>query len=279
MAAVTSAFAPAKINLTLHVTGQRQDGYHLLDSLVAFADVGDVVRVHERVDAGLSLDVFGPKAQQVPTDCSNSVLQAAALMGQDGLAFDLEKNLPAQAGIGGGTSDAAAALRAVAELRGIDIPGGLEALGADVPVCAVARAARMSGIGEIVHPVLGFPRVWAVLVNPGVSVPTPKVFRALTSRNNAPMPKSLPNWQSVPALMSWLDAQRNDLQEAAVSVEPMIGLVLEALSAVTPRPPVRMSGSGATCFALFESAGIARSAARKLSQQHPDWWVVDCELS
>ncbi len=276
MAVVTKAFAPAKINLTLHVTGQRADGYHRLDSLVAFADVGDVLTLRE--GQGLTLDVFGPKARHVPTDASNSILQAAVFLGQDNLAFGLEKNLPAQAGIGGGTSDAAAALRAIADLRGVDIPGGLEALGADVPVCALARAARMSGIGEIVRPIT-LPTLPAVLVNPGASVATPAVFRALMSKENAPMPSQVPEFRDVSACADWLSAQRNDLEVPAMGQARVIEQVLGDLTMTGGNLLARMSGSGATCFGLYATKAQAQMAASELASAHPDWWVVDCELS
>ncbi|WP_273524913.1 4-(cytidine 5'-diphospho)-2-C-methyl-D-erythritol kinase, partial [Rhodosalinus sediminis] len=166
------ARAPAKVNLALHVTGRRADGYHTLDSLVVFADAADVVRV--RPAETPSLRVTGPRAEGVPTDASNLVMRAAAAMGV-AAAIELEKHLPAAGGIGGGSSDAAATLRALAAMTGRAPPADLAALGADVPVCMAPGPARMRGIGEVVEPLAALPALDAVLVNPGVAVPTPQV--------------------------------------------------------------------------------------------------------
>ena len=265
----SEVFAPAKINLTLHVTGQRADGYHLLDSLVAFADIGDRVRM----TAGpmLSIEVSGPFARGVPTDQSNLVWKAAELAGWTGW-IELEKNLPHGAGIGGGSADAAAVLRAV------DYDGDATALGADVPVCRLARAARMTGIGDAVRTLPGLPPLYAVLANPGVHVSTPHVFGALTAKNNAPMPV-LPDRPSAMELIRWLGAQRNDLEQPAVQAQPVIGDALNALSERARDGFVRMSGSGATCFALCATRDEAASIAEDLTRAHPDWWVCDCALS
>ena len=271
------ARAPAKVNLTLHVTGQRPDGYHLLDSLVLFADLGDRLRVAD--GPGLRLSVEGPLAEGVPSDDSNSILQAARFLGADDLHFTLTKTLPSAAGIGGGTSDAAAALRAVAELRGLDLPADVSPLGADVPVCLLGRAARMEGIGEKVTPVAGLPGMFAVLANPGVAVSTPAVFRRLAQRANPAMPAELPIFSTARDLAQWLATQRNDLEEPAIAEEPVIAEVLKALSALPGQLLSRMSGSGATCFALFETRAEAEAAAKALQQDHPDWWVAPCALS
>jgi 4-diphosphocytidyl-2-C-methyl-D-erythritol kinase len=264
------AFAPAKINLTLHVTGQRADGYHLLDSLVVFANVGDWVWF-DPAD-GMSLEVSGPFADGVPTDGRNLVCKAAALAGQTG-HIRLEKNLPHGAGIGGGSSDASALLSALGSTD-----TGLS-LGADVPVCRLGQAARMSGIGDVVAPITALPELFAVLVNPAVLVPTPEVFKALESKNNNPMPDVLPKFSSAAELINWLASQRNDLESAAIKCAPQIAGVLDVLRAQPDQKLVRMSGSGATCFALFETADRAELAARNVHANHPDWWVVDCVLS
>lgn len=273
----TKSFAPAKVNLSLHVTGQQGDGYHLLDSLVVFADIGDWVQVTDGV--GLSLSVSGPMAARVPSDGRNSILQAAAFLRQDDLAFSLDKQLPASAGIGGGTSDAAASLRAVVALRGCAVPADLLPLGADVPICALAQAARMQGIGERVTPVSGLPRLYAVLVNPGVTVATPTIFKALARKDNAPMPDILPRFQTAVDLAGWLRLQRNDLERPAIAAQPIIGGVLGELSATGAPLLVRMSGSGATCFALYASAEEAALSAADLAFKHPDWWVRACQLA
>ncbi|MGC9368630.1 MAG: 4-(cytidine 5'-diphospho)-2-C-methyl-D-erythritol kinase [Paracoccaceae bacterium] len=271
------ALAPAKVNLTLHVTGQRADGYHLLDSLVVFADIGDRLRVEN--GPGLRLAVEGPLAEGVPTDDGNSILQAARLLGADDLHFTLTKVLPSAAGIGGGTSDAAAALRAVAQLRGLELPSDVSPLGADVPVCLLGRAARMEGIGEKVTPVAGLPGIFAVLANPGVAVSTPAVFKRLAQKANLPMPAGLPCFATARGLAEWLATQRNDLEAPAIAEQPVIAEVLKTLSALPDALLSRMSGSGATCFALFETRAQAKAAAQALQLDHPEWWVAPCALS
>jgi len=267
--------APAKINLALHVIGQRPDGYHLLDSLVAFADAGD--RVTVRPAARTRLRVTGPMAAGVPKDMGNSVLRAAALIGVTA-GITLDKHLPAAAGIGGGSSDAAACLRALARLAGVAVPEGVLALGADVPVCLLARAARMRGIGEEVEPVEGLPPLDAVLVNPRVPVATPGVFARLESRDKGGMPGVLPRWRDGAELARWLALQRNDLETPARALCPEIGAVLNALRANEACALVRMSGSGATCFGLCPDAGTARAQAARIAAQRPDWWVTATRL-
>ncbi|WP_224824900.1 4-(cytidine 5'-diphospho)-2-C-methyl-D-erythritol kinase [Cognatishimia sp. MH4019] len=269
-----SAFAPAKINLTLHVTGQRTDGYHLLDSLVCFADIGDLVTV--AFDAALSLTVTGPRAKGVPTDDSNLVLKAARFLDPNGMAhITLDKHLPAAAGIGGGSSDAAATLRALSELWEVPLPDSTVTLGADVPVCLHPMALRMQGVGDLLTPVAPLPETHAVLVNPGVDVPTPAVFNALKHKDNAPM-EGVPTFADTRALARWLAEQRNDLQAPAIGQAP---LILDVLDRLDDGLFAAMSGSGATCFALYTSAAEARAKARDLSQDQPGWWVAPCRLS
>ncbi|MBY5931616.1 4-(cytidine 5'-diphospho)-2-C-methyl-D-erythritol kinase [Tateyamaria omphalii] len=254
------AFAPAKINLTLHVTGQRADGYHLLDSLVVFADVGDRIRFVPAPSK--RIDVSGPFSVGVPTDDRNLIWRAADLAGVTG-HFSLEKNLPHGAGIGGGSSDAAAVLRLLgAEAHAL-------ALGADVPVCLLDVPQRMRGIGEDVTPVGAVPALDMVLVNPGVHVPTPEVFARLRQKENAGMDARL-GWPDVAAFKDWLAAQRNDLQTPAASGNPAIPA---ALSALKGAEIVRMSGSGATCFGIYPDAQTAEVAADRIAQKQPRWWV------
>ncbi|WP_372602605.1 4-(cytidine 5'-diphospho)-2-C-methyl-D-erythritol kinase [Actibacterium sp.] len=273
----TKAFAPAKINLTLHVTGRRDDGYHLLDSLVAFADIGDRITVEP---AGMTdLIVTGPMARGVPVDDSNLVLRAAALAKAPPLAITLEKHLPAAAGIGGGSSDAAAVLRAIADLTGTPVPEDALRLGADVPVCLRATATRMSGIGETLTPVPPLPELWAVLANPRVAVPTPKVFAALRQRINPAMPATIPAFADARSLVKWLKTQRNDLEAAAISLSPVIADVLGALQTLPGSLMARMSGSGATCFALFDTEEAAQDAAELLAMTRSDWWSAAARLS
>lgn len=269
------AFAPAKINLTLHVTGRRSDGYHLLDSLVMFADTGDRLRLEPAAE--MSLEVSGPFSGGVPCDHRNLVWQAAAGAGWSG-RIALEKNLPHGAGIGGGSSDAAAVLAALAQ-QGAEIPEDLPLrLGADVPVCMAAKASRMRGIGEQICPV-ALPELPAVLVNPRVEVPTPMVFKALSERSNAPMPEDIPRFASVPDFAGWAAQQRNDLEAPAIACQPVIGDVLSALTAQPGSLLARMSGSGATCFALFSALAEAEAAAQAIAADCPDWWVMAVTLS
>lgn len=264
------ALAPAKVNLALHVTGRRADGYHLLDSLVVFPAVGD--RLEAAAARDLSLAVDGPFAAALAG--RNLVLDAAALVGPGrGAAIRLTKRLPVASGIGGGSSDAAAAVRLLARLWGLAVPPAeaLLRLGADVPVCLLGRACRMRGIGEGLAP-LALPGVAMVLVNPGVPVETRAVFAALGSRDNAPMAEP-PVLADSAALIGWLRRQRNDLQAAAVRVAPVIGTVLAALAAQPGCGLARMSGSGATCFGLFATAREAEAAAAALGRE-PGWWAV-----
>ncbi|NVO21852.1 4-(cytidine 5'-diphospho)-2-C-methyl-D-erythritol kinase [Donghicola mangrovi] len=264
------AFAPAKVNLTLHVTGQRADGYHLLGSLVVFVGVGDRITVAPAQALGLT--VTGPRAAGVPTGPENLVLRAAALLGAGGAEITLEKHLPAAAGIGGGSSDAAASLRALSALWGVDLPAdrGLS-LGADVPVCLRAAPCIMSGVGEVLTDVPALPAMWMVLVNPGVEVPTPAVFRGLSRKDNPPMAE-VPEGLNAQGFADWLATQRNDLEPPARAIAPVIGDVLEAISA-SGALIARMSGSGATCFGLFADADSAGAAAHQIKEKAPAWWV------
>ncbi len=269
-----TAFAPAKINLTLHVTGQRADGYHLLQSLVVFADVGDRITVSPAQE--LSLTVTGPLSAGVPTDATNLVLRAAREIGVLGAEITLEKHLPAAAGIGGGSSDAAAALRALHQMTGVDLPKdqGLS-LGADVPVCLRAQAALMEGIGEDISPMPELPPLPTVLINPRVDVPTPAVFKALICKDNPAM-SVVPQNASFDEFCDWLADQRNDLQAPAIQHAPQITQVLEALQGARL---VRMSGSGATCFGLYPDVSQAKAAAAAIQAAHPQWWVTATTLA
>lgn len=265
-------FAPAKVNLTLHITGKRDDGYHLLDSLVAFAaGVGDRVTVEAAQDTTLVLT--GPFGHGLPTGPDNLVLKAAALMNAPA-KITLEKNLPPASGIGGGSADAAATLRALSHAYDVPLPdtAALLTLGADVPVCMERGVVRMSGIGDVITPVFG-PLAWPlVLVNPGVEVSTAAVFAALTTPNNAPMASELydPAYFEFP---DWLGRQRNDLEIPARSTAPVISDVIAAILEETGCRFARMSGSGATCFGVFDTTDQAEDAAAAIEERHPDWWV------
>jgi 4-diphosphocytidyl-2-C-methyl-D-erythritol kinase len=272
--------APAKINLTLRVLRRRADGYHDLDSLVAFADLADTVGFTPGEAFGLR--VSGPGAGDCGDPSANLILKAA-----DALAarveyltrgtFDLDKHLPVAAGLGGGSSDAAAALRLLARANGIAandprIVAAAETVGADVPACLAPVARVMRGIGHDLGPPVGLLPLPAVLVNPRVAVATAAVFRALAlpvDGNQAP-----PNPPKARAeLRDWLRVQGNDLEVPARHIAPVIGDVLDALRAQPGVDVVRMSGSGATSFALFPDIATAQAAAAALSSAQPRWWV------
>jgi len=268
----TERLAPAKVNLTLHVTGRRADGYHLLDSLVVFVGTGD--RVTLAPAAEMSLRVTGPRAAGVPADRRNLVWQAAELLGP--MQIVLEKHLPHAAGIGGGSADAAATLIAGAAALQCPLPpaAAVLALGADVPVCLSAGPVRMRGVGEEITPLPPLPPLHAVLVNPGRPLATPDVFRALERRDNPAVPAELPRWPDAAALCAWLGEQRNDLELPARALVPEIDAVLAALGAAPGCGLARMSGSGATCFGLFATEAAAEAARAGLVAAHPGWWVA-----
>lgn len=277
--------APAKLNLALHVTGRRADGYHLLESLVVFTRFGDRLHVEPAAEDGFAID--GPFADQLDAGTDNLVLRAREALRQAlpeparqvlaPVAIRLEKNLPVASGIGGGSSDAAAALRSLNRLWGsklddralADIGAGL---GADVPMCLAARPLVAKGIGEIVEPVADFPTLALVLVNPDVAVPTPEVFARLTRRDGESLPP-LPGAIDFHSLRNWLETTRNDLEPAAREIQPAIGQALAALDKAGSGFS-RMSGSGATCFGLFETGNVAKRAALAIRAKHPGWFVA-----
>ena len=276
-----SSFAPAKINLYLHVVGRRGDGYHLIDSLVVFPEVGDTVRA--AAAQRLSLAVEGPFAAGVPTDSRNILVRAANVLAAAAgvpphAALRLRKQLPVASGIGGGSADAAAGLRALAALWGLDLPAGRMAalalgLGADVPMCLAKRPAFTGGIGEMLVPVPPLPQFTLLLANPGVELATPAVFGARYG------PFSQDGRFSVaPAdaadLARLLAVRRNDLTDAAVSLCAPVADVLVSLAALENSLIARMSGSGGTCFALFADANSAERGARLLRRSYPRWWVA-----
>ncbi|WP_262030837.1 4-(cytidine 5'-diphospho)-2-C-methyl-D-erythritol kinase [Microvirga sp. Mcv34] len=278
--------APAKINLTLHVLGRRNDGYHELESLVAFAGTGDDLRLEP--GAGLALDVSGPTASLAGNDADNLVLKAARLLAdrvedlQLG-TFHLTKRLPVAAGIGGGSSDAAAALRLLARLNGLPLshPALREAArltGADVPVCLEPRARMMRGAGEALGPLLDLPRLFAVLVNPRVPVETPAVFRALGLHPGQALAGAGHPVIERGALLETLKTARNDLEPPALRVQPLIGEALSLLRQTEGCRLARMSGSGATVFGLYDDCGTAAEAAKAVRRSRPDWWVKATSL-
>ena len=270
--------APAKINLALHVTGRRDDGYHLLESLVVFAELGDRIAVSTCETDSFAVD--GRFVSDVPLDGGNLVLRArdalrAAFPGHARpVSIALEKNLPVASGIGGGSSDAAATLRALARLWRIPIGEAELArlalpLGADLPMCLAGWPLVARGIGEHLEPVEDFPVLPMVLVNPGIAISTPEVFRALTRRDNPP----LAALTHACDMFEWLAATRNDLEPAAMSIVPAVGEALDALRQ-TGAAFARMSGSGATCFGIFDSQAAAQRAADAIGSRQPGWFTA-----
>lgn len=262
-------FAPAKINLWLRVTGRRADRYHLLDSLVVFAAIGDTISAEPAT--ALTLAVDGPFAPALAGEADNLVLRAArALAPGRGAALRLTKRLPVASGIGGGSADAAAALRALAALWGIDAAGAAAVaplLGADVPVCLAGTACRMRGVGEVLEPIPRLPPLGLALANPGVALETQNVFAARTAAFSAPFAPHA--WADAEALAADIRAAGNDLQAPAIALCPPIAEVLAALAGLPGALAASMSGSGATCFALFASAAEAAAAAERLPA---NWW-------
>jgi 4-diphosphocytidyl-2-C-methyl-D-erythritol kinase len=279
--------APAKVNLTLRVIGRRADGYHEIESLVVFADIGDTLTLAPaRALQGLNLEVRGPTAAASGTITDNLVIKAAGALADrvEGLKsgrFVLSKRLPVAAGVGGGSSDAAAALRLLAHANRVPLDDSrlyeaARAVGADVPVCLVPRARVMRGIGEVLSPPLDVPRLPAVLVNPRVAVPTRDVFAKLAAPQrdgDTPVGASVAISTDLPGYLSYIVGGSNDLEAPAISLQPAIAGVLDALRKLGGCRLSRMSGSGATCFGLFGSKRAAMTAAAELRKQHPQWWV------
>jgi 4-diphosphocytidyl-2-C-methyl-D-erythritol kinase len=278
--------APAKLNLYLHVVGRRPDGYHELDSLVAFADVADEIVAAPAPN--LSLTVAGPFGHALGGNRrGNLVWRAAVALARElgrppGAALTLVKNLPVASGIGGGSSDAAATLRALTALWPTALDEKALArlageLGADVPVCLTARTAWLGGIGERIEPAPPLPPAAVVLANPRRALPTPAVFKARRGAFSAPARFTDPPADAT-ALAAVLAPRRNDRTMAATELVPEIATVLARLAALDGALIARMSGSGATCFALFEKADAASAAAARLGQEQPRWWVASGRL-
>jgi 4-diphosphocytidyl-2-C-methyl-D-erythritol kinase len=281
--------ARAKVNLTLRVVGRRVDGYHDLQSLVAFADCAD--RLSLVPGPSLDLTTIGPLASACGETADNLVLKAARLLGERVPdlkvgSFTLDKVLPVAAGIGGGSADAAAALRLLAKLNNLALDDNrlLEVAlltGADVPVCLASRPCDMAGVGETLLP-LSLPKMPCVMVNPRVAVATKDVFSALGLRNGELLVGTsdilqAPAWPEAGASVEdWVEAlaeSSNDLEAPAMRIQPVITEVIAALNAANGAWLARMSGSGATCFAIFENTAEAQRAAQKIQLDHPQWWV------
>jgi len=281
--------ARAKVNLTLRVVGRRVDGYHDLESLVAFADCAD--RLSLLPGPSLDLITIGPLAAACGETADNLVLKAARLLGErvpdlKAGSFTLDKVLPVAAGIGGGSADAAAALRLLAKLNNLALDDKrlVEVAlltGADVPVCLASRPCDMTGVGENLLP-LSLPKMPCVMVNPRVAVATKDVFSALGLRNGQLLVGTsdilqAPAWPEAGASVEdWVEAlaeSSNDLEAPAMRIQPVITEVIAALNAANGAWLARMSGSGATCFAIFENTAEAQRAAQKIRLDHPQWWV------
>jgi 4-diphosphocytidyl-2-C-methyl-D-erythritol kinase len=283
--AAVELFAPAKVNLYLHVTGKRRDGYHLLDSLVVFAGTGDTLRFAP--SETLSLEIEGPSAAHLSAGEDNIVLKAARALA-DALgrpaqaAITLEKHLPVASGIGGGSADAAATLRGLMALWDVSIDDATLAriglgLGADLPVCLAGRPTQMSGIGETLEPALPLPPAWLVLVNPRVALSTPSVFRARAGDFTPAAPLTeIP--ADAHALANALIGRRNDLAQPAMGLEPAVKTMLDAIGGTQGCLLARMSGSGATCFGLYADEATADEAADALAEAYPDWWVAPAPI-
>ncbi len=277
-----SICAPAKLNLFLHVGEKRPDLYHALESLVVFAEAGD--RLEFSLSPELSLKIAGPFRAQCPRNENNLVLKAARLLKEQsrteqGAVIALEKNLPVAAGLGGGSADAAAAVRALNVLWHLERPEAelmelASALGSDVPACLLSRPCWMEGRGDHVTRTPPLPQLAAVLVNPGVAVPTADVFAALNARTGVgrmrPPPASI---QSLWDVVAYLDDSTNDLEAPASRLHPIIDEVLDALSQEPGCVVAQMSGSGATCFGLFDGRYLAVGGAERIAFEHPEWWV------
>lgn len=284
MSATLLEKAAAKINLTLRVIGRRADGYHDLESLVAFADVADALALQPGAED--RLEVSGPFAGKSGTVGDNLVLKALGALrqrttGLKGGRFLLEKNVPVAAGLGGGSADAAAALRLIARANTISLedPRLLEAacaVGADVPVCLDPCPRIMRGVGELLSPPIELPAMPAVLVNPAVAVATRDVFGKFSGGQGEGILANVP--REFDALIEYLARHGNDLTAAAIACAPVVAEVLAALKELPGARLVRMSGSGSTCFALFATQRDAAAAAQRLAAEQKDWWVKATSL-
>lgn len=278
--------ARAKINLYLHVVGKRVDGYHLLDSLIVFAETGDEIRVTKAAD--LTLTVDGPFGAGLDTDSGNLVMRAALALRTlggvaQGAAIHLTKNLPLASGIGGGSADAAATLLALIDLWQLKPDWAAlyklaEKLGADVPVCLDGRPSFVGGIGEDIRPAGKMPATHILLVNPLVETPTPAVFKARRGAFSAPARWTEPP-RSARDLAAFLATRQNDLTEPAIVVAPVVADVLAAIGATQDCLLARLSGSGATCFGLYDNAAAAESARQQIGGRYPTWWAVAAAIA
>jgi len=272
--------APAKVNLYLHVVGRRSDGFHLLDTLMVFTELAD--RIEVMADDALSLAVDGPFADRLPEDADNNLVMRAARTLADtagvkpAARITLTKNLPVSAGLGSGSSDAAATLKALSQLWAIpegkvDLPELALSLGADVPACLAAEPVFVGGIGEVLTPTPRLPATDILLVNPGVQLATESVFKARRG-GFSPEARFETSPQDVRTLADILEDRQNDLAEAATTLSPVVTQMLRVIEASPGCRLARMSGSGATCFGLFDDRGTAERAKEELESR--DWWCA-----
>ena len=279
--------APAKINLLLHVGNRRPDGYHDLESLVAFAAIGDEIEL--ATDNGFSLSVDGPFGEGLEAGEQNLALRAARILADrvgasSGVRIRLTKNVPVAAGLGGGSADAAAVLRGLVCLWNLDpdvemLRDAAATLGADVPVCLTCAPAWMEGKGERITLVSQLPAMPLLLANPGVPVPTASVFGGLRERRGLGLVRPVAPFPDASALVRFLQGTTNDLEAPARAIAPVIGVVLDEMAGLPGLALARMSGSGATCFGLFENESLIVAARTMLRQRHPQWWVVATRLA
>lgn len=274
--------APAKLNLFLHVGNKRADGYHDLESLVAFVGHQDGIWLER--DHDFTLSVTGPFAPSVPSGDDNLVVRAARLLAKEsaagtGAKITLQKQIPPAAGLGGGSADAAAVLRGLVRLWNIDLDRGAlrdiaASLGADVPVCIESATSWMEGRGELVTALPSLPLLWLLLVNPRVEVPTGRVFSGLRQRSGLGLKPPGERFDDVFQLVDFLGSTKNDLEAPACAIAPEIGEVLKEIRALPDVMLARMSGSGATCFGVFQTHDFVMRAVQLLNSRHPDWWIA-----
>ncbi|MBX2831849.1 MAG: 4-(cytidine 5'-diphospho)-2-C-methyl-D-erythritol kinase [Rhodospirillales bacterium] len=291
MSATYSEQAPAKINLFLHVTGKRDDGYHLLESLVCFTSVGDVLTGELREDGVITLNITGPMGKALTHEDTNDnlVMQAARMLqnetGTDlGADLTLDKRLPVASGIGGGSADAAAAIRLLCDMWKLDLDHQALSrialsLGADVPVCLHGQTCLMSGIGDELTDLADLPPIPMLLINPGKAVSTPEIFKAREDEafSQSGLWDTRQQFNSGAALADALSECGNDLTLSATSILPEICDVLNALAREEGCLLARMSGSGATCFGIYDTSEQAEQAANAIAQSYPDWWISATE--